>query len=123
MPKIQVHHVSVDCSTSNEELDMGKFDLMQWAYRIRERMVSGQSVTEFCETIGVSQNVYYHKRRMAIKAGFLCVPIRTRSPRKLSKPIGSSTLLLEVGNVKITTDSTCSADVLAALLSKLPKVS
>ena len=39
------------------------YRLSQWAQKLQERTSSGESITAFCERIGVSKNTYFYWQR------------------------------------------------------------
>ena len=111
--------------------------LTHWAQMIQGRIESGQSIKEFCQSVGVSKNTYFYWQRRLREAACkrLAENLETTAVARLGIPgfaevklaeeqttpalpesSESGQLHIETGEVKITVDSTYPAEKLAALL-------
>jgi len=111
-----------------------EYRLTHWAGIMRERQASGLSVKAFCETAGFHENVYYYWQRKLREAacGHLAEATRQSLPtpgfaevRMEQLPLAEATqisrICLEVGRIRITTDSAYPADKLATLIRELSR--
>jgi len=111
-----------------------EYRLQSWGVALSERSKDRESVKGFCERKGISKNTYYYWQRKLRKAAIERLPELQPSSSftevKLSKklveitPSGifeSSQLSIEIGGVKITTDSSYPMEKLAALCREVAR--
>ena len=88
----------------------------QWQQRIMDCQQSGLSIKAWCHEHGVATSSYYHYLRK-IRENML--QEKQIVPLKLPKPIGSSEIRIEFGEITVSLPETVSAEQLTAVLSAL----
>jgi transposase-like protein len=123
-----------------------EYRLTKWASLLTERAEKKESIRDYCTRQGISKNTFYYWQRKVREAviGRMSEPTSqtpsaaslppaaftevriAEPPESLSTeitptPICTSSLIIEVGRVKMTADSAYPTDRLAALCRELAK--
>ena len=99
--------------------------LSGWSEAVKERQVSGQTVSAFCEEEGISQTTYYYRQKKVREAA--CTELmraQNREDRAVpggwvqlagSEPatVAESALTIEVGGVHLTVNGETDMELLA----------
>ena len=117
-----------------------EYRLSQWTQRLQAQKNSGQSITEFCEAMGVSRNTYFYWQKKVREAacerlveyhteanstrlapsGFAEIMIEGTTKREQSPEMASpGQLRIEAAGARIMADSEYPAEKLAALVREL----
>lgn len=69
-----------------------EYRLAQWGQMIQARVQSGQSINEFCASVGVSRNAYFYWQRKLREAACTELAARDKEPETSLIPSGWSRL-------------------------------
>jgi putative transposase len=99
--------------------------LSGWSEAVKERLASGQTVTEFCEAKGISQTTYYYRQKKVREAACAEIMRAQNHEGKIvpngwmrlvdSEPetVAASALTIEVGGFHIAVNSETDMELLA----------
>jgi len=117
-----------------------EYRVARWTQALRERVAEKESIKAFCERKGVSRNTYFYWQRKlretaceqlsmiaaASEQPKLPSPVfaevkiaEIEVPAEKAEPTIGSQIMLEIGGIKITTDSSYPTERLAALCREL----
>jgi len=96
-----------------------EYRLAQWAQAMQERKTSGESITEYCQTRGISRNTYFYwQRKLRQTACEQLLPAVQGNNNEPSVPVGwtiaepvkepaHGAVTIEIGTctVKVTADT------------------
>lgn len=117
-----------------------EYRLSHWAEIMRQHQESGMSIKAYCKDMGFHENIYYYWRRKLREAACRQMALSNSGGKNIKMPVTSFTevrivesasqttlpvavqssqLRIEIGNVKMTADSTYPPEKLALLLREL----